>query len=235
MSVITLEIAEELVAALKAGDEMSAQMIVSSLSEPDPESELYNGVGKLTRKVYEAVKDFALDEKLATNASELPKTQSDIDYIVATAENSANSTIAAIETILPKLEPAHAESEEIEKDIDRFLAKQMSFEEFSGLIERIKSHTVNTRVLSTEITTHLNDVLMAQGFQDLTGQVAQRISLVMRDIESNLLELLQIYGTEVKETHEDPASLSGPSINPNSEGVVSNQDDVDDLLSSLGF
>ena len=126
MSVITLEKAEELVAALKAGDELSAQMIASSFAEQDTDNELYNGIGKLTRKVFEAVKGFALDEKLATNVSELPKTQSDIDYIVSTAEQSANSTIAAIESILPKLVPAHTESEEIENGIDKFLSKQMS-------------------------------------------------------------------------------------------------------------
>ncbi len=244
--------AKELVEALEVGDQMSAEMIAATIAQsvtpaqPEPQEEdlynqdheLYNEVGRLTRKVYEAVKELALDEKLAEDASELPRAQGDISYIVSTAESSATSTINAVEEVLPKLEASQETNKRLEADIDRFLAKEMPLSEFNGFIKELKAHTIESREMSQDVSRQMNEILMAQGFQDLTGQVANRVSEVLRTVEGNLLELIKIYGTEVQlETEKGcPLELTGPSTNPESDDMVVNgQDDVDDLLSSLGF
>jgi chemotaxis protein CheZ len=89
----------------------------------------------------------------------------------------------------------------------------------------------------------LTEVLLAQGYQDLTGQVLLRVIDLVKNIEDNLIHMLTMFGEiEVNEsankivTKADSIKAEGPILNAAArEDVASDQDDVDDLLSSLGF
>ena len=88
---------------------------------------------------------------------------------------------------------------------------------------------------------------MAQGYQDLTGQVIRRVIQLVKEVETSLVNMLTVFGepvpsegqeqeTEVKEKKKSTAEAEGPIIDAeNRDDVVQGQDDVDDLLSSLGF
>jgi chemotaxis protein CheZ len=83
---------------------------------------------------------------------------------------------------------------------------------------------------------HLMDIMMAQDFQDLTGQVISRVTALAQGLERQLVELLVDFApAEIKRDY-DNGLMNGPQINPagNAE-VVANQSQVDDLLDSLGF
>jgi chemotaxis protein CheZ len=96
---------------------------------------------------------------------------------------------------------------------------------------------------SSKLQTQLNEVLMAQGFQDLTGQILRRVIELVREVEDSLIHLLTMFGTQENNNEVDESELladaskpEGPIINADErDDVVSGQDDVDDLLSSLGF
>ena len=88
----------------------------------------------------------------------------------------------------------------------------------------------------------MTEVLMAQDYQDITGQIIRRVIQLVEDVEKNLIELLKLFGEEQKSQAKqnvkavDKNAAEGPIINPEQrDDVVENQDDVDDLLSSLGF
>jgi chemotaxis protein CheZ len=80
---------------------------------------------------------------------------------------------------------------------------------------------------------------MAQGFQDLTGQIIRRVIALVEELEGNLVELVRISGqnllTEQRAETKSHAEASGPPVPGLDKGTVSGQDEVDDLLSSLGF
>ena len=133
---------------------------------------------------------------------------------------------------------------------NRFLNKEMSAGEFRDLTKRISVFLDNTNSNTQKLNSNLSEILLAQDFQDLTGQVIQRITSMITDVESRLVNLVamaghvdQMTGIQHKEPdntetdiEDDPNKGVGPQLNAeDNEDVASNQDDVDDLLSSLGF
>lgn len=230
---ISLNSAKKLVSALEAGDEQQASSLLHKLVMSDRGNPLYQQIGELTRSVHEEVKSIALDQKLAKNADSLTETQSDIDYIISTAEDSASKTIHAVESMYETIEPCKSQGLDIQERLSGL--KNMSSSEFSLLVRDLHSHLSDNQASARKIESCLNDILLAQSFQDLTGQVAQRISNALVSVESNLVELLKNHNAEEVVEVEDSITPVGPNTNPQSEGNVSGQEDVDDLLASLGF
>ena len=94
---------------------------------------------------------------------------------------------------------------------------------------------------SSELRGELTEILMAQDFQDLTGQIIKRVINLVNEVEKRLVEILTVFGAAQKEQKADKATVAsiepeGPILNPHERiDAVSSQDEVDDLLSSLGF
>jgi chemotaxis protein CheZ len=92
---------------------------------------------------------------------------------------------------------------------------------------------------STTLHGNLSDMLLAQGFQDLTGQVIDRVINLVQEMESNLVEMIRVTGQRMGTLAEPEKKKSieaeGPQIDPTKDGVAANQDEVDQLLASLGF
>lgn len=102
---------------------------------------------------------------------------------------------------------------------------------------------------SRQLQGQLTEIVLAQDFQDLTGQVIHKVAALVRDVETRLVQLVMMAGQvdkitgmthELDDNHKELTAganivAEGPQINKSSEDVVASQDDVDDLLSSLGF
>jgi chemotaxis protein CheZ len=121
--------------------------------------------------------------------------------------------------------------------------------EFNLLVKEMDSFLKHGSEDSAKLTGLLTEVLMAQGYQDLTGQVIRRVIELVKEVEDNLVYMLTMFGgvehKDVAEVAERPNNseneadmikAEGPILDADSrEDVASDQDDVDDLLSSLGF
>ena len=110
---------------------------------------------------------------------------------------------------------------------------------------------LQTAIGSERLNKSLQDIVLEQGFQDLTGQVLKRVMGLINEVEKDLVQLVlmasqveEITGLAKPETDEHEMEeliekrkheAEGPQINKARENVVSGQDEVDDLLSSLGF
>ena len=86
------------------------------------------------------------------------------------------------------------------------------------------------------IDAHLTDIMMAQDFHDLTGQVVAKVVSLAAELEDSLVKLL-VQAAPAEQAHKvESAILHGPVVNPQGRAdVVANQGEVDDLLASLGF
>lgn len=218
---------------------------------------LYFEVGRLTRALHNALRDFHLEIGLHGNADvkhellEMADARSRLNYVIAMTEDAANQTMDRVDEAAPMVQQLVAESEAIHQDWQRFQARGGETDEATGvlfgrighLLQRISSdgHGIHTR---------LTDILMAQGYQDLSGQVIKRVIELVSDVEQSLVRLVNL-ASNVEEVagikSEDDEHIAekddkqrlraeGPQINQqNNQDVVSGQDDVDDLLSSLGF
>ena len=239
--------ASELLERLKEKDVAGAVSLIQELQRIRDES-LYQEIGRLTRALHEAIKNFQIETKSNNPNSEMEHASDRLAYVVEMTARAANKTMDLVEMSMPLSESIAAEAEELNQEWQRFLRKELKPQEFRELTHRVASFLEASGKNSRQLNSHLSDILLAQDFQDLTGQVINRVTERVTDVESRLVKLVamaghvdQITGIEhgeinIEKPAHDPLKGEGPQINAAKEaGVVSSQDDVDDLLSSLGF
>jgi chemotaxis protein CheZ len=129
-------------------------------------------------------------------------------------------------------------AEKICQEWELFKERKLTVEDFRALSANLTEFLTTTRTQTTDLHNKMNDVLMAQEFQDLTGQIIRKVITLVQDLEDKLVELVRITGgqpTQLEKQH-DVGTLEGPVVPGLDQGdVVNSQDEVDDLLSSLGF
>jgi len=242
---LLLDQARTLVTELEAGNDNAAGGLIEELSRMR-EQTLFQELGKMTRQLHDSLSSFALDSRMQSMAeSDIPDAKARLNHVINMTEESANRTLSAVEGTLPIAEQLQDQANILHEKWDRFRNKDMSVEEFRGMSQEIGDFLDVTTTHASKIHGNLSEVMMAQGFQDLTGQIIRRVITLVTEMEDNLVELIRLSGdTEAgmqnsgdAETTEDMMQGIGPQVPGVSDdgGSVSGQDEVDDLLSSLGF
>ena len=249
----TLKIhARELVESLEKGRFGDAVQLIHQLNQTRDRG-LYQEVGKLTRELHSAIVNFQIDPRSpkAEEVSQITDATERLEYVVRLTENAANRTMDLVEQSTPVVHGLAEEARTVRADWQRFMRREVDAGEFRELVKRVDGFLQRSESDATAISAHLNDILLAQDYQDLTGQVIKRVTALVTDVESNLLKLV-LMASQVdrfagiqhdpesllneKNTEKDLSRGEGPQIHADKrEDVVSGQDDVDDLLSSLGF
>lgn len=208
------------------------------------ESNLFQELGKLTRQFHDALTSFRLDARLASfSEKEFPDARERLRHVVEMTASSADRSLTAAEKSLPLCDALDSEARELSGEWQRFVRRELSAEEFRQLSGRIGEFLQQSGANAAQLRSNLNDVMMAQDFQDLTGQIINRVIGLVDEMEENLVELIRLSGKSLHHQHEeqhddDPLKGCGPvvpGVDDAAENVVSGQDEVDDLLSSLGF
>jgi chemotaxis protein CheZ len=238
--------ANQLKERIDSGDLSGALSIISELNETRDKT-LYQEVGRLTRSLHESIRNFHIDAS-STGAHEDLTTIEDasdrLAYVVDMTNKAANKTLDLVEEAMPTASGISKEAKKLKKDWSRLQRKEMKPEEFRELTATMGNFLSKLCDDSDKVYHNLSEILLAQDFQDLTGQVIKRVTELVKDVEVNLVSLVtmagkidQITGTVHElEKQETGIEGEGPQLNADErEDVVSGQDDVDDLLSSLGF
>jgi chemotaxis protein CheZ len=240
---ISLDEAKQLVAYLEAGDNESANAILEIASMKDS-IELFAEVGKLTRQLHDSLNSFQLDDRIKGLASEeIPDAKTRLLYVIEETEKAANTTMDAVETSMPLAESLNERIDKILPDWKKLMTRQIELGEFKSLCNDLDKLLEDASKDSSKFTALMTEVLMAQGYQDLTGQVIRRVIELVKEVEDSLVNMLTMFGEpEIKQSPQktekktDTGEAEGPIIDAaGRDDVVSGQDDVDDLLSSLGF
>lgn len=240
------EQASTLMEHVSSGNYAEAMKVISELNETRDRT-LYQEVGKLTRSLHEAIRRFEIDIGTAQQREEMSKIADASDrlgYVVDMTNKAANRTMDLVEESMPLAVEIRNEAEELKEAWGRLRRREMDPSEFRELYKRIDKFFLDLSKNSDKVHGNLSEILLAQDFQDLTGQVIQKVTTLVREVEENLVTLVSMAGKvdlmtgiqhEQKVEQEDILKGQGPQINTERSDVVSNQDDVDDLLSSLGF
>ncbi|MDH5257538.1 MAG: protein phosphatase CheZ [Gammaproteobacteria bacterium] len=244
----TLELAKKYVGFLEVGDAESADNALAELTDIR-ESQLFNELGRLTRDFHETLNSFSSDDRFSTLAQDdIPDARERLNFVITKTDDAAHRTLNAVESALPLCETLEDSVGKLNTEWEKFLAKEMKPQEFRDLSLVIKEFFSRSGEDVRSVRNDLNDILMAQDFQDITGQIIKRVITLVTEVESSLVELVKV-GSKLgvksssasdekqKQKHkEDPTELAGPQVpGMESETIVASQDDVDDLLSSLGF
>jgi len=235
-----IQIVKDLLAAVETGELAKAQEYVDELAEIR-ESELYQEIGKLTRELHESINTFGCDERLTDLAEdEIPDARQRLAHVITMTDEAANNTLTAVEESMPLCDKVLSATRDLESGWKKFSNRELTITEFKELNTDLKKYFENNTNSATKINEHLNNVLMAQGFQDLTSQIIKRVISLVEEVETSMVNIIQLAGSksskEAKPDSKDSSNLDGPVV-PGLEAnsTVSGQDEVDDLLSSLGF
>ncbi|MGQ7958409.1 protein phosphatase CheZ [Pseudomonas sp. SP16.1] len=244
--------ARELVDSLEKGDFGAAVQLINELNKVRDHG-LYHEVGKLTRELHNAIVNFQIDPRMphAQELSQIADATERLNYVVTMTERAANRIMDLVEQSAPLVNDLGDEAQSLSAEWGRFMRREMGADGFRELAKRIELFLARSERDSGKLSGHLNDILLAQDYQDLTGQVIKRVTQLVTEVESNLLKLV-LMASQVdrfagiqhdhdalraeQETLKEPSRGEGPQIHADKrDDVASSQDDVDDLLSSLGF
>ena len=234
-----LKAARALIEAIEQEDDSRIKTELMALTNAR-ESELFQHIGKLTRELHEALNNFKVDARLVDLTHiDMPDTRDRLNYVIETTEEAAHKTLGYIDKTLPLANELKQTAAKLNESWQRFRNREMSATEFRDLSREIEAYLPVVNTHAGEIHNNLSEMTLAQGFQDLTGQVLRQVIGLVEEVENNLVKLVKVAGQSQQsgETKQvDPLKAEGPQINAkNKPNVVNNQDDVDDLLSSLGF
>ena len=244
--------ARELVESLEKGRFGDAVQMIHELNQTRDRG-LYLEVGKLTRQLHSAIVNFQIDPHMpqAEEVSQITDATERLSYVVKLTEAAANRTMDLVESATPRVTGLNLEATALSADWSRFMRREVDAQEFRELARRVDAFLSRSEQETRAVSGELNDILLAQDYQDLTGQVIKRVTLMVTEVENNLLKLVlmasqvdRFAGIEhdrdallaEKDPQKQMAQGEGPQIHADKrEDVMSGQDDVDDLLSSLGF
>ena len=192
--------------------------------------EVFQQLGHITRQLHDTLAQLGVMPKLQTAAEGLPDARSRLNYI-------AEKTSAAANKVLNSVDEAKADHARIAAETRRMAAAIVADPVKAVASGAVMNFVGDVEAATARIDRHLTDIMMAQDFHDLTGQVVGKVVSLASDLEDSLVKLLvQAAPPEQAQKAVESTLLNGPVVNPEGRcDIVQNQSEVDDLLASLGF
>ena len=202
----------------------------------DYESSLYNEVGKLTRHLHDSLAAFQSDEKISILTREdIPSARQRLKYVVELTEQAAQKVLESIEKCIPM----SLEISEGAGGLYGEWSNYQSAQERSAIADSTRQFLAGAKEKAVGLHGHLNEILLAQEYQDITGQIIKKVIDLVQDVELSLLRLIKLTGhvNYLRETEKNDIEAAGPRVPGLDDQTVcaTGQDDVDHLLASLGF
>jgi len=222
---------EALAEAARSNDET---IFYASLDELTAlrETGLFQDIGRLTRQLHEALNNFHVDDRVEALASEeIPDARNRLDEVIRMTEQSAHKTMDLIEETMPLAERLTGDSARLVRDWQRFRRREMAADEFRSLVRETEEFLDASDHTSGEIRKKLSKMLMAQDFQDLSGQVIRKVIELVKEVEGTLVNMIRLSGKGVATS----AGADSEKKEKEEDERVKSQDEVDEVLSSLGF
>ena len=246
---ISLAQARVLVAMLERGDQDGADRYLTDVCMPQAK-DLVAQVGQLTRQLHDSLQEFRNDPRLPELAeNEIPDARERLSYVIDMTDKAANRTMDAVEASLPIADRLNDNIQSVMPGWRELMDRQLELGKFKDLCHQLESFLLSSEQDANQLRELLTEILMAQDYQDLTGQMIRRVINLVQEVEAKLVAILSVFGRLPGMEDVQPAleakSKSAPGSDITAEGpimnkehrqdVVSDQGDVDDLLSSLGF
>jgi chemotaxis protein CheZ len=205
-------------------------------------------IGQLTRTLRDSMRELGLDKQVEAAAEMVPDARDRLKYVATMTEQAAERALNAIELAKPLQEAMQLDAQSLEARWDAWYGAPLERAEVKTLMADTRGFLQQVPVHTQATNAQLLEIMLAQDFQDLTGQVIKKIADVVHVIEQQLLSvLLENIAPERREQFAAQAAalaasgtadtlMNGPQINPEGRAdVVQDQTQVDDLLASLGF
>ncbi|MEO7402347.1 MAG: protein phosphatase CheZ [Burkholderiales bacterium] len=217
--------------------EMTQTLLTVSLAQvvtsPD---DMFERIGHLTRALHDALRAVGSDNVLDRAAREFPDARDRLTYIAKLTEQAAERALGAVEIGQARQNELHLNATTMGARWDKFFAGEVDLIAFKSLVGDTRLFVQQAESTASATNAQLTEIMMAQDFQDLTGQVIQKLTRVVNDLEQQLLQFLIDAMPDGKRSVFAGDELEGPIVDGSArKDVVANQAQVDDLLESMGF
>lgn len=228
-----LALARRLVHAIESGDQQGADYLLEALNDGRFES-LFNELGKITRELHDTFSTLAADQRLVALAHEhMPDARARLAYVVRKTAEAADCTLTAVEDLQPVNERLVGNAANLRAELE-------STDDAGALRAAMLAHFDEIVASGAQFRRGFTDILLAQAYQDLTGQVIERTIELVGQVEEKLVGLIGGCGPAARSSPRatDVAVSNGTSHGPGvgaAEQAVTRQADVDELLANFGF
>ncbi|QEP43185.1 protein phosphatase CheZ [Ectothiorhodospiraceae bacterium BW-2] len=235
----------EVITHLDNGETERADSLLDEIAR-QRDTSLFRELGKLTREFHEALQSFRTDSRLAAfTDGEFSDARERLKYVISMTDQAADRSLSAAESTMPITANLKQQASELSESWTKFNRRELSADEFRQLNRQLITFLGLIVEQMPQIESNLTEVVMAQDFQDLTGQIITKVITLVDDVEESLVDLIRISGEKMLDKqehnprrHDRSYEAQGalvPGVDDTGVEVVSGQDEVDDLLSSLGF
>ncbi|HEY8100377.1 MAG TPA: protein phosphatase CheZ [Burkholderiaceae bacterium] len=191
---------------------------------------MFERLGGIVRLLHDSLRELGYDKSLSSASSQITDANDRLEYIATLTEQSANKVLNTLDAGIPAQEGLIKQGKEMEERWALLFAGKIGIEDFKILAADSRKFAAQVVTDGEKEKARLLEIMMAQDFQDLTGQIIKKVVAITKTVEQDLAQLLLDNSpAAVKDKHVD--LMSGPSV-PSAALV---QNDVDDLLADLGF
>ena len=215
-----------------------AEVVTNAVAVPGECSQeaMLARVGQITRALHDRLRELGFDKVLEKATVEMPDVRDRLNYVARMTEQAAQRVLNATDSAIPIQERIDAGADEVLQGWKATLAEPFSEARYRDMATLTMQCLADMRNDTGATKQHLLDIMMAQDFQDLTGQVIRKVTDLAHELEQQLVQFLVDYSPSDTKREQQSSLLNGPQIDPaNRSDVVADQGQVDDLLESLGF
>jgi chemotaxis protein CheZ len=203
---------------------------------------MYERLGGIVRLLHDSLRELGYDKALTEASSQIVDAQDRLEYVASLTEQAANKVLNTLDDGMPAQDLLSKQAKDMEGRWADLFSGKLSIEQFKALAGDSRSFAQAVSEATEAEKARLLEIMMAQDFQDITGQLIKKVVKITQTVENELAQLLRDSApADVKEKlaqkhaaqeQEKPAELmSGPSV----PSAALDQDSVDDLLADLGF
>ncbi len=202
-------------------------------AEEAAEKPMFERLGGIVRLLHDSLRELGYDKALTEASTQINDAQDRLEYVASLTEQAANKVLNTLDEGMPQQDQLSKKAKDMEARWDALFAGKLSIDEFKALAGDSKAFAQAVSVATEAEKARLLEIMMAQDFQDITGQLIKKVVMITKTVEHELAELLRDNAPpSVREKlAAKPALMSGPAL----PSVALDQDNVDDLLADLGF
>lgn len=191
---------------------------------------MFDRLGNVVRMLHDSMRELGYDKSLTEVVEQVNDAKGRLEYVATLTEQAANKVLNATDEGMPAQDQLAKSAKQIESRWEDLFSGKLSVDEFKTLASDSKSFAASVQAATDAEKARLLDIMMAQDFQDLTGQLIKKVVAINKAVERELAQiLLDNAPSELKE--KAVVLMDGPSV----PSTALEQDDVDNLLDSLGF
>jgi chemotaxis protein CheZ len=203
-------------------------------AEPKEDKAMFERLGGIVRLLHDSLRELGYDKALTEASTQINDAQDRLEYVATLTEQAANKVLNTLDEGMPQQDTLSKQSKDMENRWADLFAGKLSLEQFKQLAGDSQQFAIAVSAATEAEKSRLLEIMMAQDFQDITGQLIKKVVNITKTVESELATLLRDNAPPaVKEkiAQKEVSLMSGPSA----PTVALSQDSVDDLLADLGF